>query len=77
MVNSIDENPREFWKTIGRTGVPGYRNQNIPFEVYTDDGSVSTDTKIILENWKQDFERMYNLQAPCNNKIDLQVFDTF
>lgn len=75
MVNSVDENPQEFRKTIGRTGVADNRNQKIPFEVNMDDGSISTDPKIILGYWKQDFEQMYNLQVPCNNEIDLQVFD--
>ena len=35
------------------------------------------DSKIILGKWKQDFEQMHNLQAPCNNEIDLQMFDKF
>ena len=77
MVNSVDENPREFWKTIGRTGLADNRNQKIPFEVNTDDGSISMDPKLILGKWKQDFEQMYNLQATCNNEIDLQMFDNF
>ena len=46
MVNSLDENPREVWKTIGRTGVADNRSQKIPFEVKTDDGSISTDPKM-------------------------------
>ena len=28
MVSSLDTNPREFWKTIGRTVVADNRNQN-------------------------------------------------
>ena len=39
MVSSLDTNPREFWKTIGRTGVADNRNQKIPFEVNTKEGS--------------------------------------
>ena len=57
MVNSLDETPREFWKTIGRTGVADNRSQKIPFEVKTDDGSISTDPKFVLQKWKEDFEK--------------------
>ena len=71
MVSSLDANPREFWKTIGRTGVADNRNQKIPFEVNTEEGSISTDPKIVLQKWRQDFEKMYNLKASCNNDHEI------
>ena len=71
MVSSLEVNPREFWKTIGRTGVADNRNKKIPFEVNTEEGSISTDPKIVLQKWKQDFEKMYNLKASCSNEHEI------
>ena len=50
MVSSFDTTPRDFWKTIGRTGVADNRNQKIPFEVYNEEGSLNTDPKSVLKN---------------------------
>ena len=70
MVCSLDTNPRDFWKTIGRTGVADNRNKKIPFEVYNEAGSINTDPKSVLQKWKHDFEKMYNMQASCSNDQD-------
>ena len=43
MVCSLDTNPRDFWKTIGRTGVADNSNKKIHFEVYIEAGSINTD----------------------------------
>ena len=50
------------------------RSQKIPFEIITDDGSISTDPKFVLQNWNQDFEKMYNLSASCRNEVNMQDF---
>ena len=71
MVSRLEVNPREFWKTIGRTGVADNRNKKIPFEVNTEEGSISTDPKIVLQKWKQDFEKIYNLKASCSNEHEI------
>ena len=70
MVSSLDTNPRDFWKTIGCTGVADNRNQKNHFEVYNEEGSLNTDPKSVLQKWKHDFEKMYNMQASCSNDQD-------
>ena len=67
MVSSFDTNPRDIWKTIGCTGVADNRNQKTPFEDYNEEGSLNTDPKSVLQKWKHDFEKMYNIQASCGN----------
>ena len=73
MVSSLDTKPRDFRKTIGRTGVADDRNQKIPFAVYNEEGSLNTDPKSVLQKWKHDFEKMYNMQASCSNDQDLNL----
>ena len=67
MVSSFDTNPRDFWKIICCTGVAENRNQKTPFEDYNEEGSLNTDPKSVLQKWKHDFEKMYNIQASCGN----------
>ncbi|CAG2209988.1 unnamed protein product [Mytilus edulis] len=60
-------NPREFWKKIGRIGVGNERQKNIPMEVLHDDGSICTDTDVVLNKWKISFDNLLN----CKDKDNL------
>jgi hypothetical protein len=52
------ENPREFWNHLNNLGPK--RACDIPFEVYTSDGRVSTDSAEVLDKWKTDFKELLN-----------------
>ena len=66
------ENPREFWKAIGKIGLSNERKQNIPFEVITNDGTVSNDKADVLEKWQTDYERLFNLNAGNFDDVHLE-----
>jgi hypothetical protein len=47
-LNIQNKDPREFWKNIGKIGVGSERQKSIPMEVVLEDGSICTDTDIII-----------------------------
>ena len=59
LLNSC-ENPKEFWRKIGKIGVGSDRRNIIPMEVKLDDGSIVCDKKIVLDKWKNEFSNMLN-----------------
>ena len=70
LTNSCD-NPKEFWRKIGKIGVGAERQRKIPMEVILSDGSISTDNKIVLDKWKSEFATLLNsdniLSEECEN----------
>ncbi|CAC5370484.1 unnamed protein product [Mytilus coruscus] len=64
-------NPLEFWKKIGRIGVGNERQKSIPMEVLQDDGSICTDTDVVLNKWKISFDNLLNCKdkATCLMKV--------
>ena len=55
-VNSSD--PNAFWNYIKELGPK--KKKNIPWECYTESGELSCDKSDILDNWKNEFEKLYN-----------------
>ncbi len=54
-------NPKEFWKHVGRLGVAEERKRTIPMEVVIDnEGSISSDSGVVLERWRKDCQTMLN-----------------
>ena len=51
LVHNTD-NPKEFWRKIGKIGVGSERRNKIPMEVKLSDASVSNDKNIVLNKWK-------------------------
>ena len=51
---------RDFWKSFGQIGIQSSRKRQIPWEVVTDDNSISVDHNTVLEKWKNDFETLLN-----------------
>ena len=47
-MENVNTNQSEFWKSIDKVGIS--TNKNIPMEVVLDDGSISSDTEIVLIN---------------------------
>ncbi|XP_071123605.1 uncharacterized protein [Mytilus edulis] len=58
-LKNLEDNPKEFWRKIGKIGV-GNNRQSIPMEVKMEDNSICTDPKIVLDKWKCDFSNMLN-----------------
>ncbi len=56
--NVCSSNPKEFWESIKKLG-PCKKN-DIPMEVYDDDGGILNDQQSVLAKWKQEFEGLYN-----------------
>jgi hypothetical protein len=67
-LNIQNKDPREFWKNIGKIGVGSERQKSIPMEVVLEDGSICTDTDIILNTWKTAYENLLN----CDDVVNLK-----
>ena len=71
----IDEastnNPTEFWDQIKKLGPRREDNQTL--EVYTSDGEVSNDLGVVIETWKNSYEKLYNPQNTSN--LDENYFE--
>ncbi|CAG2194628.1 unnamed protein product [Mytilus edulis] len=59
LIKSCD-NPKEFWRKIGKIGVGSERRSFIPMEVKLSDESVSCDKNVVLDKWKCEFSNMLN-----------------
>ena len=66
-INKIDEidnyctsDPNKFWDSIKRLGPR--KKSGIPMEVYGENQNIITDQEQVLNKWKSEFERLFNLQ---------------
>ena len=73
MVSNAENNPNDFWKTIGRTGVRDNRKREIPMEIVNDNGEIITDSNAVLKKWETSFSALLN-PAP-NQEINWQNID--
>ncbi len=55
-VNTTD--PRQFWKMLKKLG-PNRKNQ-IPWEVYDENGQINCNKEYVLNKWKNDYNTLYN-----------------
>ena len=55
-----EDDSREFWKKIGRTGVGEERKKIIPMEIYNDEGEIIRDKNEVMKKWKNDFQTLLN-----------------
>ena len=71
-INEIEQvsnkNPTEFWSHIRRLGPR--QNNDIPMEVYTADGTIRGERNIVLHTWKNEFEKLYNVNLGVQNFDD-------
>ena len=56
----------DVWENIGKIGVGCERQKSIPTEVVLEDGSICTDTDIILNTWKTSYENLLNCDDVVN-----------
>ena len=60
MLEDLDNDPKELWKTIGKVGISNCQNKLIPVEEVSESGQIENDTDAVLERWKSDFSALYN-----------------
>jgi hypothetical protein len=60
-------NPKEFWEKISKLG-PRRKNV-IPMEILNADGTINSNSDMVLLQWKNDFENLYKI-------TDTENFDT-
>jgi hypothetical protein len=64
---SSADNPKEFWKTVGKVGVGEKRNARIPMEVTDADGNIVCDHETVLETWRNSFSNLLNPASQIND----------
>ncbi|CAC5406641.1 unnamed protein product [Mytilus coruscus] len=57
LVNFNDNDPKQFWRRIGQTGIGNESQICIPNEVTLDDGTISNNLETILSKWKKQFSQ--------------------
>ena len=65
----VTENNGHFWKEIGKIGIGKERRKNIPMEVITPDGNISTDKYVVLETWKLSFYGLLNPSSSTEQQV--------
>jgi hypothetical protein len=56
-----------FWKKIGSIGIVNDRHESIPWEIVSDDGTISYSKEDVLQKWKDDYSALYN-PSPQRNR---------
>ena len=59
--------PNQFWSYIKRLGPE--KHKDIPWEVELPDGGTTHDRDVVLEQWKNDFEKLYSVGDNNFDKI--------
>ena len=60
ILDEVNYNPNEFWKSIGKIGINNTKKRSIPMEVLLDDGSLTSNVKDVLSKWERDYSNLYN-----------------
>ena len=68
----VDNDSKDFWKTIGRVGVGEERKKSIPMEIITEDGSVS-EKPLVMKKWPDNFCDLLNPADKSINKCEERV----
>ncbi len=55
------DNPKEYWKFIGNLGIAKEQSNCIPWEAITPEEVVITDPDLVLQQWKNDFQWLLNI----------------
>ena len=65
----VTENNGHFWKEIGKIGIGKERRKNIPMELVTPDGNISTAKYVVLETWKLSFYGLLNPSSSTEQQV--------
>lgn len=60
ILNDCNTDQSTFWKRIGKVGVRSH-TKCIPMEILNDDGSTTTSIDAVLDRWKVDFSKLFNV----------------
>ena len=67
-------NPEEFWRHINSLGPK--KSTRIPMDVYSSDStSKVSDTDVVLDTWRADFEGLYNIPESEHNSFDVNFYE--
>ncbi|VDH96981.1 Hypothetical predicted protein [Mytilus galloprovincialis] len=73
----LDEtNQRDLWKTIENLGIASKRKRCIPLAVVDEDVHEATDTNIVLNKWKNDFQTLFHQNGNSDSDLDESKFNT-
>lgn len=72
LINVENGDQKEILKRIGKIGVGNDRQNDIPMEVKLEDGTVSSDITVVMENGKNSFSEFLN----CNTYINCEFSGT-
>lgn len=67
LIRLSDTDSKQFWRKIGKIGIGNERQLNIPNEVTLDDGSITDNSDIVLNKWKNCFQTLLNLNVDSNS----------
>ena len=73
LIESRIHNSKRFWSSVKQL-LPN-KKTNIPLKVYTSDGVLSDDLKVVLTKWKSDYYTLYNSCSMIDNNCMLYVSD--
>lgn len=76
LLSDLNCDQNQFWKRIGKTGIISDRSKRIPMQVTLNDGSISSDVKIVLQKWQKEFSSLlnveYNINVDFGNSVDIK-----
>ena len=60
LLETSEDNPQVFWKTIGKADIAFWNKKKIPMEVVGENGEIISDINAVLGKWKIDFQNYYS-----------------
>ena len=63
------DNPTEFWRHIKRLGPKN--KSKIPLEIEDEDGNITTEVSSVLDKWKNDLKKMFEIDNNSFNDLFL------
>ena len=66
---------KDFWKSIGRTGIANERKAGVPWAVVDENGNIKTDKDCVLNKWKDDFQNLFSSDQTDSVQPDETTFN--
>ncbi len=68
-------NPTTFWKAIKKLGPSKVASTSIPWEIISDNGSVVSNRKIVLDKWQSEFDMLLNTSNGIDDELQRNFID--
>jgi len=65
-------NPTKFWEEISKLG-PSNKKQNIPYEVYDNNGDIIYNKTATINKWREEFKKLYNPADNTNENLKFNL----